>query len=84
MTLRGRSPRPRRLPFTSAIRATTPPSPLLSARMITMWYLIVTTRTNDQNTSDRTPITLSDVTGMPCGPWNASRSAYRGLVPMSP
>ena len=68
MIRRGDSPRARRLPLTSAIRASTPPSPLLSARMITTWYLIVTTRINDQNTSERTPSTLPGVTAMPWVP----------------
>ena len=81
---RGVSPRARRLPFTNAISASTPPSPLLSARMITTWYLIVTIRINDQKINDKTPNTLPGVTGIPCGPWNASRIAYSGLVPMSP
>ncbi len=70
MRRRGDSPRARRLPLTSAIRASTPPSPLLSARMITMWYLIVTTITRDQNTSESTPSTLPGVTGMPWVPEN--------------
>src|SRR5207237_1072540 len=70
MRRRGDSPRARRLPLTSAMRASTPPSPLLSARMITMWYLIVTTITRDQNTSESTPSTLPGVTGMPCVPEN--------------
>ena len=29
-----------------------------------MWYLIVTTRISDQNTSDSTPSTFPGVTGM--------------------
>src|SRR5207245_10009589 len=73
-----------RLPFTIAIKASTPPSPLLSARMITMWYLIVTTITGDQNTIDRTPSTFPGVTLMPWGPENEKRIAYWGLGPMSP
>src|SRR2546427_4457453 len=56
--------------LTIAIKASTPPSPLLSARMITMWYLIVTTITSDQNTIDRTPSTFPGVTLMPWGPEN--------------
>ena len=70
MMRRGESPRASRLPFTIAIKASTPPSPLLSARMITMWYLIVTTITSDQNTIDMTPSTFPGVTLMPWGPEN--------------
>jgi len=39
---------------------------------------------SDQKTSESTPITFSGVGAMACGPWKHSRSAYSGLVPMSP
>ena len=81
---RGESPFATRLPWTNAMRARTPPSPLLSARMMMRWYLIVTTRMSDQQIRESTPSTLPGVNGMLCGPWNASRTAYSGLVPISP
>ena len=40
---------------TSAVSARMPPSPLLSARMISTTYLSVTTITSAQNTRDRRP-----------------------------
>ena len=61
-----------------------PPSPRLSARMITLTYLSVTTSIIAQNTSDRMPSTLA---GSGCRPYfspKASLSVYSGLVPMSP
>ena len=62
-----------------------PPSPLLSARMMKMTYLIVTTSISDQKTSDRMPSTLCSVIGTGwCVPPKTSFSAYSGLVPMSP
>ncbi len=44
-----------RIPRTSAIRAMIPPSPWLSARMISVTYLTVTTSVIAQNTSEITP-----------------------------
>jgi hypothetical protein len=41
-----------------------PPSPLLSARMITKRYFSVITQTSDQTISDRMPNMLSGVSGM--------------------
>ena len=61
-----------------------PPSPSLSAFITNKRYLIVTTSTNDQTIRERMPKTLSGVTVNPCDSWKHSRSAYRGLVPMSP
>ena len=52
-----------------------PPSPLLSARIITTRYLMVMTHTIDQTMSDRMPITLSGVRGMPYSGLNAVFSA---------
>ena len=46
---------------TSAISASTPPSPRLSARMTTMTYFRVTTMINAQVISDSMPSTLSCV-----------------------
>jgi hypothetical protein len=40
-------------------RASEPPSPRLSARMITLTYFTVTSATIDQNTIDRMPKMLS-------------------------
>ena len=65
-------------------RAREPPSPRLSARMITLTYLTVTSAMMDQNTIDRMPKMLSGVMGMGWCPLKISFRAYRGLVPMSP
>jgi len=46
---------------TSAISASTPPSPRLSARITTTTYLRVTTMMSTQVISDRMPSTLSCV-----------------------
>ena len=69
---------------TSAVSARMPPSPRLSARMISVMYFSVTTMTSAQTITDSTPRTLAGVSGSPCGPLNAVRSVYSGLVPMSP
>jgi hypothetical protein len=61
-----------------------PPSPSLSARITNSTYLTDTVMISDQKTSDSTPYTLPTVTGMACTPSKHSRSAYSGLVPMSP
>lgn len=45
--------------WASAVSAMMPPSPSLSARMITVTYLSVTTSISAQNTSDRMPSTVS-------------------------
>ena len=50
---------------TSAISASTPPSPLLSARMTTATYFSVTTTISAQVMSDSMPSTLSCVGCMP-------------------
>ena len=59
----------RPLPFSpwlaSVASASTPPSPLLSARMIRVTYLIVTVSVTAQNSVDRTPSTCAGVTA-PC------------------
>ena len=44
-----------RMPRTSAIRAMIPPSPWLSARVISRTYLTVTTSVIAQKTSEMTP-----------------------------
>ena len=46
---------------TSAVSARMPPSPLLSARMISVTYFNVTTITSDQKITDSTPRTLAAV-----------------------
>ncbi len=61
-----------------------PPSPPLSARMTNSRYLIDTVTMSDQKISESTPSTFSGVTGIACTPEKHSRSAYSGLVPMSP
>ncbi len=68
----------------SAISASTPPSPLLSARITNSRYLMPTTRMMAQNSSEITPRIDASVSGMPCAGLNASLSEYSGLVPMSP
>ena len=47
--------------WASAISASVPPSPLLSARMISRMYLTVTTRISDQTISDSVPSTSRGV-----------------------
>ena len=69
---------------TSAVNARMPPSPRLSARMISVMYFSVTTITSAQTMTDRTPSTFSGVSERPYCPVNAVRSVYSGLVPMSP
>ena len=61
-----------------------PPSPRLSARMTNHRYFTVTTKVIAQKTSERIPSTFSWVAGTECVPEKHSRSAYSGLVPMSP
>lgn len=68
----------------SAISASTPPSPSLSARITNTTYLTDTTRIIAQNSSEITPITASGLNGMPCSALKHSFRAYRGLVPISP
>ena len=69
---------------TSAVSARMPPSPRLSARMISVMYFSVTTMTSAQKITDSTPSTLAGVSDSPYDPVNAVRSVYSGLVPMSP
>jgi hypothetical protein len=60
----------------SAIRASVPPSPLLSARSRISTYLTVTTRISAQRIIDSTPSTISRVTGpAPAAAVAASRNA---------
>jgi hypothetical protein len=56
-------------------RASTPPSPLLSARMMSATYLIVTVSVTAQNSMERTPNTCSRVGAMPLPCRKVSRSA---------
>ena len=69
----------------NAVKAKTPPSPWLSARMIIKIYLIETTIINAQVINDKTPST-DEVIPAP-DPWVASTEslrAYSGDVPISP
>jgi hypothetical protein len=66
-----RRPRPR---WASAIMASVPPSPLLSARMTTARYLTVTIKISAQKTSETTPMAASSI-GMPWACLRASRIA---------
>ena len=77
-----RAPRVPRSARASSARM--PPSPLLSARMITARYLKAITHSIDQTSSERMPKTLACVRGMPLAGLKAVLSAYSGLVPMSP
>ena len=52
---------------TSAISASTPPSPSLSARMTNIRYFTETTSVIDQKTSDSTPKMLAATGATPCG-----------------
>ena len=58
---------------TSAIRASTPPSPRLSARMTTTTYFRVTTTISSQVISDRMPSTFS---GVGCSPVNSLKHSF--------
>jgi hypothetical protein len=60
---------------TSAIKAMMPPSPLLSARMMKITYLMDTTKMSDQNTSDSTPSMCAGVTGT--GWWAPAKTSFR-------
>ena len=68
----------------NAASASTPPSPLLSARRMKTTYLIVTTTISDQKISDSDPNTASALGWLPPIASADRRRAYRGLVPMSP
>jgi len=63
--------------------AISPPSPLLSARRISITYFSETMTVMLQNIIDNTPNTLSGVSGT----WPGAKiclTVYSGLVPMSP
>ena len=62
----------------------TPPSPLLSARMISTTYLSDTTIISAQKIVDMPPRMLAALSAMPWSGEKVSFTAYRGLVPMSP
>ena len=69
----------------SAISESVPPSPLLSARSSSRTYFAVTTIKSAHRIRDRTPSTMTRVTGWPCAALaTASRNAYSGEVPISP
>jgi hypothetical protein len=57
--------RPPRALLASAISASVPPSPLLSARSRTTTYFRVTTSSSAQMISDRMPSTASTLAGWP-------------------
>ena len=61
----------------SAIKASVPPSPLLSARNRISTYLAVTTNSSAQMISDRIPSTTGSLAGLPApvAANTASRSA---------
>src|SRR5256885_2638021 len=61
-----------------------PPSPRLSARMISTTYLSETMIISAQKMVDRPPRMLVWLSGMPWSGENVSLTAYSGLVPMSP
>ena len=61
-----------------------PPSPLLSARITTSRYFTEITSSSDQNIRDSTPSMSAGVTATGLAPKKQSRTAYRGLVPISP
>ena len=68
----------------SVLSASTPPSPRLSARSTKVTYFTEITRINDHRISDSRPRMLISLTAIPCAGLKHSRSAYSGLVPMSP
>ena len=70
--------------WASVINAMMPPSPRLSARITNVTYLIATTLTSAQVTSDSTPSTVLSDGCRPYSGRNTSPSVYSGLVPMSP
>ena len=70
---------------TIAVRARMPPSPLLSARITNMRYLMEMMMMSDQNAREQIPNTLIWSTVITCDfSVNASLNEYSGLVPMSP
>src|SRR5262245_32681982 len=69
---------------TRVVNASTPPSPLLSARRMMPTYLTEMTRASDQKDRDRVPRMLFGVTLTPATSEKQARRAYSGLVPISP
>src|SRR5580658_5024368 len=68
----------------SAMSASIPPSPWLSARITSITYFTVTISTSDQKNSDRMPRISTSLIGTPSNTCMLALSAYSGLVPMSP
>ena len=68
----------------SAISAMMPPSPRLSARMISSTYFSETMIISAQKMVESPPRMLAWLSGMPWSGENVSFTAYSGLVPMSP
>ena len=66
-----------------ASMATSPPSPLLSARSTSTTYLSETMIVSVQNSTDSTPNTMAGVKGTWPEP-KTSLTEYKTLVPMSP
>jgi hypothetical protein len=58
-----------------ASNAMMPPSPLLSARMMRITYLSVTTSISAQKIADTPPRMFSTVSGIPWAGWNVSLAA---------
>jgi hypothetical protein len=69
---------------TRARRARIPPSPRLSACRTTARYLTLITRISDQKIMERMPKMCLGSGSIPCSGLKHSRTAYSGLVPMSP
>jgi hypothetical protein len=69
---------------TRLVSASTPPSPLLSARRMMPTYLTLMTSVSDQKIRESTPSTFGPVTLCAPRPSKQARSEYSGLVPMSP
>src|SRR5688500_3035418 len=67
-----------------AINAMMPPSPRLSARMMSTTYFSDTTIISAQNIVESPPRMFAGLSGMPWSGEKVSLTAYSGLVPMSP
>jgi hypothetical protein len=78
------SPSRRSVCSSNASRASTPPSPLLSARMMKEMYFSATTMISDHTIIESAPYTALSVGSNACDPEKAAWSEYSGLVPMSP
>ncbi len=79
-----RVPVPTETRCANAISARMPPSPRLSACMISVTYFIVTISTSDQKMSERMPMISVVATDTEPNICRLALNAYSGLVPMSP